>query len=114
MAVSRLGRDLLGLIEQAHRVVVEPRCRLRARTRDGGKLGEQRVDALHGARGIAAGALDQARGHALIVFEQRSEEHTSELQSLMSISYAGFCLKQKNKHTTIDLNYPLETHPNIP
>src|SRR3546814_4013166 len=26
----------------------------------------------------------------------RSEEHTSELQSLMCISYAGFCLKQKN------------------
>src|SRR3546814_2315023 len=25
----------------------------------------------------------------------RSEEHTSELQSLMSISYAGFCLKKK-------------------
>src|SRR3546814_9912274 len=29
----------------------------------------------------------------------RSEEHTSELQSLMRISYAGFCLKKKN--TTI-------------
>src|SRR3546814_9574327 len=28
----------------------------------------------------------------------RSEEHTSELQSLMRISYAVFCLKQKNKH----------------
>src|SRR3546814_2456210 len=27
----------------------------------------------------------------------RSEEHTSELQSLMSISYAVFCLKKKNK-----------------
>src|SRR3546814_4426562 len=27
----------------------------------------------------------------------RSEEHTSELQSLMRISYAVFCLKQKNK-----------------
>src|SRR3546814_6437735 len=27
--------------------------------------------------------------------EQRSEEHTSELQSLMRISYAVFCLKQK-------------------
>src|SRR3546814_10259388 len=26
----------------------------------------------------------------------RSEEHTSELQSLMRISYAGFCLKKKN------------------
>src|SRR3546814_1888116 len=30
----------------------------------------------------------------------RSEEHTSELQSLMRISYAVFCLKQKNRHTT--------------
>src|SRR3546814_7619937 len=31
----------------------------------------------------------------------RSEEHTSELQSLMRISYAVFCLKQNNKHTNI-------------
>src|SRR3546814_7224404 len=31
--------------------------------------------------------------------EIRSEEHTSELQSLMRISYAVFCLKKKNKHT---------------
>src|SRR3546814_948974 len=30
----------------------------------------------------------------------RSEEHTSELQSLMRISYAVFCLKQKNKTIT--------------
>src|SRR3546814_1399022 len=29
---------------------------------------------------------------------QRSEEHTSELQSLMRISYAVFCLKKNNKH----------------
>src|SRR3546814_10270611 len=28
----------------------------------------------------------------------RSEEHTSELQSLMRISYAVFCLKKKNTH----------------
>src|SRR3546814_2130591 len=31
----------------------------------------------------------------------RSEEHTSELQSLMRISYAGFCLKKNNKHIKI-------------
>src|SRR3546814_9680964 len=30
----------------------------------------------------------------------RSEEHTSELQSLMRISYAVFCLKKKKIHTT--------------
>src|SRR3546814_3450223 len=32
---------------------------------------------------------------------KRSEEHTSELQSLMRISYAVFCLKKKKKHTNI-------------
>src|SRR3546814_4640538 len=30
----------------------------------------------------------------------RSEEHTSELQSLMRLSYAVFCLKKKNKYLT--------------
>src|SRR3546814_5742033 len=33
----------------------------------------------------------------------RSEEHTSELQSLMRISYAVFCLKKKKKHNTAQL-----------
>src|SRR3546814_9528120 len=32
----------------------------------------------------------------------RSEEHTSELQSLMRISYAVFCLKIKNKHRQLN------------
>src|SRR3546814_3061253 len=32
--------------------------------------------------------------------KKRSEEHTSELQSLMRISYAVFCLKKKKKNTT--------------
>src|SRR3546814_4154467 len=31
---------------------------------------------------------------------RRSEEHTSELQSLMRISYAVFCLKKKTSHAT--------------
>src|SRR3546814_985761 len=34
----------------------------------------------------------------------RSEEHTSELQSLMRISYAVFCLKKKKKRTNKELN----------
>src|SRR3546814_10306426 len=38
----------------------------------------------------------------LEVFRSRSEEHTSELQSLMRISYAVFCLKKKN--TIIHIN----------
>src|SRR3546814_5272056 len=36
-----------------------------------------------------------------IEFMDRSEEHTSELQSLMRISYAVFCLKKKKKKKTI-------------
>src|SRR3546814_2329149 len=53
------------------------------------------------------------RAHAEATFFQvlllvgarlRSEEHTSELQSLMRISYAVFCLKKKNKN-----NYITET-----
>src|SRR3546814_5569322 len=39
--------------------------------------------------------LVHAVAHAAV--ESRSEEHTSELQSLMRISYAVFCLKQKKK-----------------
>src|SRR3546814_6873796 len=35
---------------------------------------------------------------------RRSEEHTSELQSLMRISYAVFCLKKKNNTTIIRAN----------
>src|SRR3546814_10713730 len=48
--------------------------------------------------------LDQCLVDAveLVAVRTRSEEHTSELQSLMRISYAVFCLKkQKDKHTTI-------------
>src|SRR3546814_8851715 len=37
--------------------------------------------------------------------EQRSEEHTSELQSLMRISYAVFCLKKKKKHHNTITHY---------
>src|SRR3546814_4656704 len=35
-----------------------------------------------------------------LTIAMRSEEHTSELQSLMRISYAVFCLKKKNTHNT--------------
>src|SRR3546814_6100933 len=50
----------------------------------------------------------------------RSEEHTSELQSLMRISYAVFCLKKKkkqetipNKHTTTEQQQHKQTYINI-
>src|SRR3546814_7295910 len=42
----------------------------------------------------------------------RSEEHTSELQSLMRISYAVFCLKKKNKVIHINNHHNLIIHQN--
>src|SRR3546814_9258738 len=50
-------------------------------------------------RALSALAMDEIRARSL---EEtlRSEEHTSELQSLMRISYAVFCLKKKKKTKT--------------
>src|SRR3546814_9559478 len=45
----------------------------------------------------AAIAALEALKRPVIAVMTRSEEHTSELQSLMRISYAVFCLKKKNK-----------------
>src|SRR3546814_4948729 len=42
-------------------------------------------------------SINDARAAAREVRRKRSEEHTSELQSLMRISYAVFCWKKKNK-----------------
>src|SRR3546814_8517280 len=50
------------------------------------------------------------RDHLRLV---RSEEHTSELQSLMRISYAVFCLKKKNKQQTNTLVTSSYTHIHI-
>src|SRR3546814_7403886 len=54
-------------------------------------------------------AVPHQRGEA----RDRSEEHTSELQSLMRISYAVFCLKQKNTKNTHEIKkqrYNTHTH----
>src|SRR3546814_4800583 len=40
---------------------------------------------------------------------QRSEEHTSELQSLMRSSYAVFCLKKENTHPSINATSHIRT-----
>src|SRR3546814_7453033 len=52
----------------------------------------------------AGGAIDVGTARARMIDTyagMRSEEHTSELQSLMRISYAVFCLKKKKKPITI-------------
>src|SRR3546814_3340780 len=57
----------------------------------------------HALGGFAHGLLHSFRVRACRHrkhHRDRSEEHTSELQSLMRISYAVFCLKKKNKIST--------------
>src|SRR3546814_3680049 len=60
------------------------------------KIAKQRT-----TRELYADSLIQSK----VLDDERSEEHTSELQSLMRISYAVFCLKKKN-HTQHTLQSP--------
>src|SRR3546814_4547491 len=62
----------------------------------------------HSAKGLCMAApTPEAIENARRKVKQRSEEHTSELQSLMRISYAVFCLKKKKKRNqqSYDLHY---------
>src|SRR3546814_2926676 len=54
------------------------------------------LDGFHGHPGLGAQSL-RLPIQDVYKFDSRSEEHTSELQSLMRISYAGFCLKKKTQ-----------------
>src|SRR3546814_10530315 len=53
--------------------------------------------------GLGSGFFSTAGGASVVI---RSEEHTSELQSLMRISYAVFCLKKKK----LNINATTATH----
>src|SRR3546814_8316668 len=69
-------------------------------------------------KSYASGTTDLWRYYAplittwVTIASIRSEEHTSELQSLMRISYAVFCLKTKNNKQITHLNI-LSTAPHI-
>src|SRR3546814_3413501 len=56
-------------------------------------VGVETIELRQQARGHHPGAHERRAGHR--ARPARSEEHTSELQSLMRISYAVFCLKKK-------------------
>src|SRR3546814_2269154 len=56
---------------------------------------------IHPATAIFAARAGGDAGDQDMITSLRSEEHTSELQSLMRISYAVFCLKKKTNNTKI-------------
>src|SRR3546814_8662049 len=82
----------------------------RASGRGGGRIHASRL-----TPGVPAGqarplchglACRPSANHPMSPAQWRSEEHTSELQSLMRISYAVFCLKKKNtKYKKKQTNY---------
>src|SRR3546814_2601859 len=82
---------------------------LRVRRRTNGAVAHRRSDRDQSFRRAAAGRCRSIRRHEeereflaqiFVVEPERSEEHTSELQSLMRISYAVLCLKKKKKQNT--------------
>src|SRR3546814_2214752 len=78
-------------------------------TRDRGgdrRLGAPRPEAARRSCPAGAGAPDRDP-------EARSEEHTSELQSLMRISYAVFCLKKKKRKKQNKCNLKIMEHRHI-
>src|SRR3546814_2342835 len=85
LRLGRSGRLLVARVQDSRRLGLADRLRLARRTEESRHL-----------RRVLHQVID-------VVVHLRSEEHTSELQSLMRISYAVFCLKKKH------LNYPILT-----
>src|SRR3546814_6098287 len=91
-SAKMLGKDVLGA--NNHRCGAVAKIHLRGTRRPGLsqiRCGDEDAPALD--RAPRGGAPDCGQ-------TGRSEEHTSELQSLMRISYAVFCLKKKTKIKT--------------
>src|SRR3546814_9816854 len=99
---TRRASDLLGVTGVRRRGVGDAARHTRLAQSRHGLGGTHRRDTRRG-KGAQIVPVEEARRHVGIarIGEQfgrpRSEEHTSELQDLMRISYAVLCLKQKNK-----------------
>src|SRR3546814_10488155 len=94
----RSGREMLA----GGRLTLPGASAIQFRPREGGLGGE--YDRFRRSAGLVTPARRSNGAFALVdvqlrklAFALRSEEHTSELQSLMRISYAVFCLKKKKK-----------------
>src|SRR3546814_2847682 len=88
LVVAAVAVDHAAFFVLAHRAAAH---QVRGHQPDSMLAHRQRVDRGLGlAPAAMVSAVEMARPHA-----RRSEEHTSELQSLMRISYAVFCLKKK-------------------
>src|SRR3546814_20913587 len=88
---TRRSSDLINTEPRARRAIIAQRCG------GAGKLAGAMDQRLHVGFDIAATVIGR-QPPAAECAGIRSEEHTSELQSLMRISYAVFCLNKKKVH----------------
>src|SRR3546814_7061792 len=97
--LTQLIRDERALLAQRNRIAASDRASLNQAILLFSLLGAA-------AAVIAIGAtFSLLRAESERRLARRSEEHTSELQSLMRISYAVFCLKKKKTQKTSQTNY---------
>src|SRR3546814_5314791 len=105
---ERYGLREAGLLDEiagelAHRLAARPFAAVHVHRQADDQAADAVVAAEHGEAGGIVAELAAPDGLERRGDPQRSEEHTSELQSLMRISYAVFCLKKQkttNKLTT--------------
>src|SRR3546814_6003613 len=90
--LARMRRDPRRLFEQVPAAVIGLD---RLREFDEDRLDPEMMDEPHHILDADKGNEGERRGDGRHDVSPRSEEHTSELQSLMRISYAVFCLKKK-------------------
>src|SRR3546814_4459976 len=97
----------MGGLQQYARGLAPQDVALVLRRQEEGRVGLSALEPLdaHGSGKI--------RDPARQISGKRSEEHTSELQSLMRTSYAVFCLKKKNKITTTNHQTRCSTNQDI-
>src|SRR3546814_3701735 len=100
---TTLFRSLSPLHRSKHRRSVDRlsgfACRMRGRSLFDPSPCDDRVARQAFGVDFPASAAAPVARMFLALLGLRSEEHTSELQSLMRISYAVFCLKKKNNNT---------------
>src|SRR3546814_7665318 len=97
--IAGVALALVGDQHDRNRALAQPLGEVPVDRRDPGACVDDEHDHIGPGEGpfrlVAHSLLDLA--HQRLVETGRSEEHTSELQSLMRISYAVFCLKKKTK-----------------
>src|SRR3546814_4486175 len=102
MNAEDLHREYLNMRDAYVRIFTRLGANFRAVKADSGNIGGALSEEFHILAGSGEDCLAVAEGGTGVktwsTSSRRSEEHTSELQSLMRISYAVFCLKKKKTH----------------